>query len=90
MGLKPGSRGDQACAMLPITNVFRACALSAFNRTKPNRTKFVVWRRSQRSGFPAPLLHSCTWKDDSTHPEVIRPFSDHNDIFRVFALPKWA
>ena len=33
-------------------------------------------------------LTFCTWKDDSTHPEVIRPFSDHNDIFRVFELPK--
>ena len=26
-------------------------------------------------------LTFCTWKDDSTHPEVIRPFSDSNDAF---------
>ena len=33
-------------------------------------------------------LEFCTWKDDSTHPEVIHPFSDQNDLFRVYELPQ--
>ena len=33
-------------------------------------------------------LTFCSWKDDSTHPEGICPFSDSNDIFHVYELPK--
>ena len=33
-------------------------------------------------------LPFCSWKDDSARPEIIYPFSDSNDIFRVYELPK--
>ena len=38
---------------------FRVCALPVFPITnpEPRRMKFVVWRRSQRNAFHAPLLH---------------------------------
>ena len=32
-------------------------------------------------------LEFCLRGDFSTHPEIIRPFSDQNDIFHSFELP---
>ena len=36
---------------------------------------------------PGESLEFCTWNDNSSQPEISRPFSDQNDLFHVFELP---